>query len=166
MHRIAPQSGTIVSLCLMLAYERPLFRRWHLWALNGFVLLYMQVRAGWLAVAVATVVWGVLNHRGALVAKVVALALTLLVLLAVLDVKIPGAPGRGGQVSVTGILARSIAPFDERLAAKYSDQSAGFNDTAEWRTRWWQLIWARVNANPDSAALARPLEPALSTNHS
>ncbi len=139
---IAPQSGTIVVFALLLAYERPLFRRWYLWGLNGFALLLMQIRAQWLAVFIAGVIWAVLSGHIRTLLKVALAGTVLLGALAIADVKIPGSPARGGEVSIAGILARSIAPFDPDLSAQIATPTGAgsFKDTADWRRKWWRII--------------------------
>lgn len=139
---IAPQCGSIVVFALMLSYERPLFRRWYLWGLNGFALLLMQIRAQWLAVFIAAVLWAVISGHLRTLAKVALAGLVLLGALAIADVRIPGSPARGGEVSIAGIFARSVAPFDPELSNRIATPtgSSSFKDTADWRRKWWRII--------------------------
>jgi O-antigen ligase len=56
-----------------------------------------------------------------------------------------GVSGRGGEISVQGVVGRMLSPFDPALASKYVDDAESLGGTAEWRQKWWREIWNSIN---------------------
>ncbi len=144
---LTPGAGANLTIILMLCLDRPVTRRWPLLAANVFLLAFLQLRSSWLALLLGACVWAVLTRRVRGLLLALGLALLVLVTLAAADVEIPGAASRGGGVSVQGIAARSVAPFDEAFAARLSPEAENFAGTTEWRREWWDHIWAGVHEN-------------------
>ena len=65
---------SFVALLGLLAFEKNLSRSWHLYILNGFVMLGMQIRTEWLAFAIGVVVWCALTRQGMRVVQAGAMA--------------------------------------------------------------------------------------------
>jgi hypothetical protein len=63
------------------------------------------------------------------------------------DIRLPGVSSRGGEISVQGVVGRSVAMVSPSLAAKYVDptDTAAFGGTIQWREDWWHAIWLSVN---------------------
>jgi hypothetical protein len=144
-------TASAIALVGMLCFDRRLAAHWYLIVANVFILLAFQIRAEWLAVIPMMVVWGLLRRRLRIVlVGVLALVLALSVL-ALANVTLPSAGGRGGEVSLVGITGRLIAPFDEERAAQLlgDGDADAFAGTASWRTTWWTNIREGVNASDD-----------------
>lgn len=145
--------ATPVSIALMVARDRPVTRRWYLLGLNAFCLLFLQVRAEWLGVTLALAAWAMMSGRWLSLAKAFAALLFALSAVSYLDVQIPGAPTRGGGVSIQEIGARLVAPFNPELAASYSDDAEYFSGTTSWRREWWRLISEEVHSSQETEIL-------------
>ena len=93
----------------LIAFEPRLKRVWYLVALNAFVMLGLQIRAEWVGFLVGLAVFAWCTKR----IKQVAVAGTLLAVLfgvmflTNLDLQSP--EGRGGEISVSEIVARAVA---------------------------------------------------------
>jgi len=142
-----PEFSFVVLLGL-LAYERDLKKIWHLLALNGFVLLGMQVRGEWLGFAVGLCMLGWLTKRLKTVLTGAAVVTILLVSMFVVNIKLPGPETRGGgEISTRDLIGRAVAPLDPDLAAEYTSFSKMDVGTTVWRTVWWAAIWEAVHQN-------------------
>jgi hypothetical protein len=142
--------ATITVIALMLCFEpRPIRNtRALLLGANVFFLLYQQVRGDWLAVIVAVALWALLTRRLRGLIAFGALGLLLLLVLSAARLDIGAASKRGGDVTLGGMVARAVAPFDSELAHRLSPESAQtFAGTAEWREIWWNNIWKGVNGD-------------------
>jgi hypothetical protein len=146
-------AGTIVSLALIVCFDPAPSRRWYLIGLNLFCLAFLQVRGDWLAVTLGLGLWATLMRKWRVMIAVGAAGLLGLALVAALDVTIPTAGDRGGAVSADEIFARAVAPFDEELAARYSDDAENFAGTTVWRRRWWNEIWVAAHSTDSRAML-------------
>ena len=110
--------GSAVSLLGLIAFEPRLKRVWYLVALNAFVMLGLQIRAEWVGFLVGLAVFAWCTKR----IKQVAVAGTLLAVLfgvmflTNLDLQSP--EGRGGEISVSEIVARAVAPVSKDLAGE------------------------------------------------
>ncbi len=147
--------GSAIALLGLLAFEPKPRRVWHLIALNGFVLLGVQVRAEWLGFGVGLLMLAWCTGR---VKKMVAAGtvfVALLGLMYVTNMNLPSPKGRGGEISVDYLVARAVAPLNKAAASNLASakQAKFFAGTAEWRLAWWAAIWAKVHANLPSALL-------------
>jgi hypothetical protein len=140
--------STGIAIIVMLAAERSVFDRWPLLAGMVVGLLYLQLRGEWLGLAVAVVVWAVVTKRTRILFAGAAALLLFFTTLAAAGIEIPGAGVRGGSTSITGIVGRAVAPFDEELAASLvGDEAETFAGTARWREEWWDGIWITIHAD-------------------
>lgn len=146
-----PEFSFVVLLALFIL-EPDLKSVWHLLALNGFVLLGMQIRAEWFGFAVGLLVWGWMTKRFMRVAAGGAVIVVLVVLMALVNLKIPGPTSRGGgEISARDLIGRAVAPIDPDLAENYTSYYRMDVDTTLWRTVWWAAIWESVESTHASA---------------
>ena len=138
---LLPQAGggALQILGLLSLEQRP-SRFWFPIAVCSFLLLAMQIRADWVGMAVAILVWGILGKKMKRVSLVVALIVCLLAIGYVGDIHLPGAASRGGEISTREIIGRGIAAIDPEMAAEYSRNSRNYAGTVEWRVTWWKAI--------------------------
>jgi len=114
-------------------------------ALNAFVVLGIQVRAIWMALAAAFPLWGFLTGKLRVVLAAAATATVLLAVAWVLDVRIPAPTGRGGEISARGIVGRALSAVSPELAQQYIPDPERYATTVSWRTQWWRALWQVVH---------------------
>lgn len=140
----APVVAIVAILCL--------YRRLSTWmmaalALNGLVVLALQVRAQWLGLLVSLLVWAILTHR---LGRFLMAAMIFTLLLAVAyvgDITIPSPTPNQAEFSARTVIGAVVAPIDEELAATYTDSAHQFAGSARWRQVWWEGIWEDVNSD-------------------
>ncbi len=148
VHRLFAQPyGAALSILGLLCFHRKL--GWHTLALllNIFTLLGVQVRAEWLSLGAALLLWAVLSHRAKQLFQVAALAAVLIAAGLITDFKIPAPSSRGGDVSVRFIVGRALSSIDPSLAASFVDDPERYASTISWRTEWWREILAATHAS-------------------
>jgi hypothetical protein len=148
---ITAGAASALSIALLLTYHRPGHMRSLLIGVNTVALLYLQVRGDWLGVVLAVLLWAFLDRRWKALAAAGLAGLVLAGVVAAADIRIPGAPERGGAVTPDEVFARAVAPVDPELAARFSDEAAFFEGTAAWRQNWWDEIWASVHVDESHA---------------
>ncbi|CAN5709265.1 hypothetical protein BH09PLA1_BH09PLA1_20450 [soil metagenome] len=141
-------TGAAIALIAMIAFEPRIAKIAFPALLNLFVMAGVQVRSEWMGFIVAFAAWSVLARKFSRFAIIVGIVAMLVGVGLFFDVRLPGTAGRGGEVSVQGIVGRLIAPFDPHLAAKYVDDAEGLGGTADWRKKWWEAIWKNNNEGP------------------
>jgi hypothetical protein len=145
-----PGTGSIILLGL-LAYEPNLVRFLvPILALTGLTIAN-QERADWLGLAFALTLWGKLSKRMGRVFSVVGILAAILVIAALIDLKLPPLPGRGGELSARGTLGRMAGSISQELATEVSGNrgdAAVYYGTVYWRKRWWSAIRQEVSADP------------------
>jgi hypothetical protein len=70
---------------------------------------------------------------------------------ALIDLKLPPIPGRGGELSARGTIARmagSISPELAEAAADNRGDAAFYYGTVYWRKRWWAAIREEISKDP------------------
>jgi hypothetical protein len=142
LFKVGTGSGIAIIGLLAFPLEQK-YRKWT-WVLilaNAFVLLAEQQRAEWLGFIAALVVWSLLARKIRTLAIGAVAVIGLLALVGLLGIKIPGAAGRSGSVSLGSTIGRAVAPIDPNLAAKYTQDAKLYKDTTTWRTTWWSAIW-------------------------
>ncbi|HMO24884.1 MAG TPA: hypothetical protein PKB10_01310, partial [Tepidisphaeraceae bacterium] len=78
------------------------------------------------------------------------IALALLSIATVLDLRIPGIEGRGGEVSVRGVVGRLVASVSPELGAQFIEDADTLRGTVTWRQHWWAEIWADNQRGADA----------------
>src|SRR5260370_38516239 len=96
----------------MLAYEKHLWRIWHLLFLNAFVMLGMQIRTEWLAFGIGVLVWGVITKQGKRLLHAGAIVGALLGMMYFANFTLPSPESRAGEdISFKQLPERGMAPF-------------------------------------------------------
>jgi O-Antigen ligase len=118
-------------------------------AMGAMVFLAAQVRAEWMGMGLALLIWGLLSRT---MSRVVTFGAAIAALLAIgflLDVTIPSPAERGGAISSTEIVARGISAVSPNLAKDLtgSENTGFYRGTVTWRERWWRAIWANSQEN-------------------
>lgn len=116
--------------------------------LNAFTMLGLQQRSEWLAFAAALLLWCVLNRHVKAFLYACAGTVGLLAAVSATGVVIPGAGGRGGEISLGGVFGRFIAAINPELAARFVPNSEVYASTVSWRTTWWSAIWEQSMSSP------------------
>jgi hypothetical protein len=143
---LSQPTSAAYSLLAMMCFGQIRWRDSPILLLNAFTLLALQVRAEWLGLAVAGGLWAVLNRR---VGRTVAVAGMFVAVLAMIQLVGINMEGRIGNVTFAESAARIVAPFSADLATRLSPEHAETHiGTGQWRTDWWSLVWANVNADP------------------
>jgi hypothetical protein len=137
---------SFVALLGLLAYRGRPGRSWHLLLLNGFVMLGMQFRTEWLAFAVGAVTWCIMTRQGRRLLQAGAVLASLLAMMYITDLRLPGPELRGGgDVSVRQLIDRAVSPFradvSDQVAAAGIGETESQEATLVWRTVWWLAIW-------------------------
>jgi hypothetical protein len=135
--------GSAVAILGLLSIESSLLRVWPLLALNVTVTLAMQWRTEWLGLVLGLLVWGLLARR---LGQVVALGITGLMVLGLIELSDLKLVGRSSGISLGETLARVIAPIDIEMAKQLSPNAKRHAHTMEWREKWWAEIWRSAHS--------------------
>ncbi len=142
-----PGSGAVMLLGIF-CFEANLARYWFPIVVSAFDTLASEIRGDWAGLLLACVVWAMAAKQ---MKRVLAMAGIIVILLgvgALLDVRLPGLPGRGGEISARDTLGRAISSVDPEWANEFSNNSGVYAGTVQWRKRWWQAIREQVFATP------------------
>ena len=146
--------GSAVALLGLIAFEPRLARVWHLLTLNAIVLLGVQVRSEWLALAVGLLVFAWCTKRFKHLVMTAILFVVLIGVMYITNIDLPSPEGRGaGRISAHYLVARAVTPFSPSLASDLAPSGAVavFAGTADWRLVWWASIWAAVHGDVSRA---------------
>jgi hypothetical protein len=145
-----PGTGSVLLLGL-LAFEPYLLRFWlPILVLTGLTIAN-QERADWLGLGLALALWGKLSKRMGRVFSVLGVLTAILLIAALIDLKLPPLPGRGGELSARGTLGRMAGSISPQLAAEVSgdrNTAAFYYGTVFWRKHWWAAIRDEVSKDP------------------
>jgi O-Antigen ligase len=149
---------SFVALLGLLAFEKSLSRSWHLYLLNGFVMLGMQIRTEWLAFAIGVAVWCVLTRQGVRVVQAGVVLASLLAVMYFTDLRLPSPQGRTeADFSVKQLVDRGLAPFRADVADEKAAAGSAAVDSQEatfvFRTFWWFAIWDSVHSSLQTTVL-------------
>jgi hypothetical protein len=149
---------SFVALLGLLAYEKNLSRSWHLYLLNGFVMLGMQIRTEWLAFAIGVAVWCVLTRQGMRVVQAGVVLASLLAVMYFTDFRLPSPQGRAeADFSAKQLVDRGLAPFRADVGDEKAAAGLGGTDSQEatfvFRTVWWLAIWDSVHSSLQTTVL-------------
>jgi hypothetical protein len=133
-------AGSAIAILGLLCFERDTKRILLPLALNVFVLLGRQVRAEWLAIACAIVLFSVLRGQFIRLMQLGAVVGGLVLAGVLADVKIPAPSSFGGVISARDIVGRAISAVDERAAARLTEHASAFAGSVSWRTEWWNNL--------------------------
>ena len=150
-----PGTGSIMLLGL-LAYEPNLVKFLiPILVLTGLTIAN-QERADWLGLGFALMLWGKLSKRMGRVFSVLGVLAAILLIAALIDLKLPPLPGRGGELSARGTLGRMAGSISPELAAEVSgsrSDAAMYYGTVYWRKHWWAAIREEVSKDSPDADL-------------
>ncbi len=140
--------GGFIVLGLLCLDPKP-SRFWLPMTIGAIGFLAAQVRAEWVGMSLALLIWGILSRK---MSKVVICAATIVALLALgyaFDVDIPSPGERGGAISSTEIVARGISAVSPDLARDLtgSENTNFYRGTVTWREKWWSAIWVNSQAS-------------------
>jgi hypothetical protein len=140
--------GGLIVLGLLCLDPKPR-RWWPVMVIAGIGFLAAQVRAEWLGMGLATLIWGFLSRKLSRVAMIGLGIGALLLVGLLLDVNLPSPGERGGAISSTEIVARGLAAVSPDLARDVtgSDNVNFYKGTITWRQNWWRAIWAHSQEN-------------------
>ncbi len=140
--------GGFIILALLCLDPKP-SRFWLPMTMAGIALLAAQVRAEWLGMGFALMIWGVLARKMTRVAMISAGMLALLAIGFALDVNIPSPAERGGAISSREIVARGVSAVSPELARDLtgSENTSFYGGTIKWRQTWWRAIREHSNEN-------------------
>lgn len=130
--------GAYVAILAVLSFRNA---AWPWLLANCFVVLAMQVRDEWAALATSVFFLSWITRRMGKLLSVGLATLLLVAFLAYADIKLPSPEGRGGEISANEIIGRAVASVDQKLASSYTDNAEVYAGTVSWRTEWWQNIW-------------------------
>ena len=144
--------GGAVAIIGLLCYAPDWRRAWLPAFLNALVVVALQVRAEWCALAIALLLWGTLAGRFVSILKGATIAAVLFAIALLADLGVPSPGTRGGVVSARSVLAKIVSPISTDLAvAIFPDAEELYANTVSWRTEWWKCIVADVHQSPSRA---------------
>jgi hypothetical protein len=110
-----------------------------------------QERADWLGLGLALMVWGKLSKKINRVFAVLGTITVVLVIAALIDLRLPAIPGRGGELSARETVARMAGSISPALAEEVGGSRANsqfYYGTVYWRKHWWANIREEVSKDP------------------
>jgi hypothetical protein len=142
-----PGTGSVPLLGL-LAYEPNLIQFWAPILVLACLTIANQERADWLGMGLALAVWGKLANRMSRVISIFSVIVLVLGVAALIDLKLPPIPGRGGELSARGTISRLAGSISPELAEDVSGtrgDAAFYYGTVYWRKQWWAAIREEVS---------------------
>ena len=104
-----------------------------------------QIRADWLGLAIALVIWGAATKQLKRVFGIAGLLVCLLLIGFIADIRIPAIAGRGGEISARETIARAVSATNPEIAEEYSSNTGFYRGTVTWRENWWANIREEVS---------------------
>lgn len=144
-------AGAAISILGVLCFEGMGGRSIIPLMMNLFILVGVQVRAEWLGFVTSVGTWSVLTGHVRKLAKFLVFVGLFTFVGLVTDFKLPAPEGRGGEISVRGIVGRALAAVSPALAGDLIKDPDRFNSTVSWRTKWWEEIVTLTHETPPSA---------------
>ena len=141
-----PGSGTMPLLGL-LTLEPYLAPFWLPIIVLVCLTIANQERADWLGLGICLALWGKLTRNMGRVLAIAGCGATILIIAALIDLKLPPIPGRGGELSARGTIARMAGSISPELAADAGGGAANarfYYGTVYWREHWWAAIRSEV----------------------
>ena len=142
-----PGSGTMPLLGL-LTLEPYLAPFWLPIIVLVCLTIANQERADWLGLGICLALWGKLTRNMGRVLAIAGCMATILIIAALIDLKLPPIPGRGGELSARGTIARMAGSISPQLAAEAGGGAANarfYYGTVHWREHWWAAIRSEVS---------------------
>jgi hypothetical protein len=146
----SPGTGSVALLGL-LAFEPDLAKFWLPIVVLSCLTIANQERADWLGLGLALMVWGKLAKKMNRVFAVMGIITVVLLIAALIDLRLPSLPGRGGELSARGTVARIAGAISPSLAAEVGGTMGNaqfYYGTVYWRQHWWANIRQEVSRDP------------------
>jgi O-Antigen ligase len=143
----SPGSGSVTLLGL-LAYEPDLVKFWAPILVLACLTIANQERADWLGLGLALMIWGKLAKKMSRVLAVLGTIVVVLLIAALLDLRLPALPGRGGELSARETVARMAGSVSPELAESVGGGRGNalfYYGTVYWRKQWWAQIRSEVS---------------------
>jgi hypothetical protein len=143
----SPGSGSLTLLNL-LCLERSLAQFWLPIVVLVCLTIGVQGRADWLGFGLCLAAWGKLTNRMGRVLAIAGCVVGVLLIASLIDLKLPPLPGRGGELSARGSLARMAGSVSPELATQFGVDAATARfdyGTVYWRKHWWANIRNEVS---------------------
>ena len=138
-------SGTLLGL---ISYEPDLLKFWLPLLVLACLTIANQERSDWLGLTICLLIWGFLSKKIGRIFQIAGILVTVITICAILDVKLPPIPGRGGELSARGTISRMLGAISPELASEVGGDraNAGFYyGTVAWRKHWWANIRNEVS---------------------
>jgi hypothetical protein len=142
-----PGSGSLTLLNL-LCLERTLAPFWLPIVVLVCLIIGYQERGDWLGFGVCLFAWGWLTNRMGRFMAIAGCVVGVLLIASLIDLKLPPLPGRGGELSARGTLARMAGSISPEFATKFGVDAATARfdyGTVYWRKHWWANIRNEVS---------------------
>ncbi len=139
-----PGSGSWTLIGLF-AFESTLLRFWIPIVVASCMTIAEQIRADWLGLAIALVIWGAATKQLKRVFGIAGLLVCLLLIGFIADIRIPAIAGRGGEISARETIARAVSATNPEIAEEYSSNTGFYRGTVTWRENWWANIREEVS---------------------
>jgi hypothetical protein len=140
----SPGSGS-ETLIGLFAFEPNLARYWFPILVASCMTIAAQIRADWLGLGIALVIWGAAAKQLKRVVTIAGLLACLLLIGFLTDIHIPAIAGRGGEISARETIARAVSATNPELAEEFSSNTGFYRGTVTWRQNWWANIRAEVS---------------------
>jgi hypothetical protein len=139
------------GLCVlaMLVFEPRLKRSIAPILMNLATMLAVGVRAEWGGFVLAVAILGLFGRYGKRLAMFACVGALLIGFALVIDLRLPGLSGRGGEVSVQGVIGRGLSAISPELASDYVKNADSIGGTKEWRKRLWTRLVRSVHEGDD-----------------
>jgi hypothetical protein len=148
----APGSGS-PQLIGLLAWEPHLAPFWAPILVLVCLVIALQERADWLGLGLAMIVWGYFTKKLGRIFGLFGILVAVIAIAALIDLKLPAMPGRGGELSARGTVARMAGSISADLAQQIEDNkgdAAFYYGTVYWRKKWWAAIREEVTKDTSS----------------
>jgi hypothetical protein len=145
-----PGSGTLPLLGL-LTLEPQLARFWLPIVVLILLTIANQERSDWLGLGVCLVIWGKLTGKLGRVFGIFGCIAAVLIIAAMIDLKLPPIPGRGGELSARGTIGRMAGAISPEMATEMGgdrENAKFYYGTVHWREHWWAAIRSEVFKEP------------------
>ncbi len=136
-----PGSGTLPLLGL-LTLEPEIARFWLPVVVLILLTIANQERSDWLGLGICLMIWGKLSRKLGRIFGILGCVAAVLIIAALMDLRLPPIPGRGGELSARGTIARMAGSISPDLAAEAGGgrDARFYYGTVQWRERWWAAI--------------------------
>ena len=147
---MAPGSGAMVLIGIF-CFEKNLSRYWFPILVCSFDTIASEIRADWVGLAIALVIWAIATKQISRVVYAAGIMIALLAIGFAVDFRLPGLPGRGGEISARDTIGRALSSVAPEMAREYSTNSQAYAGTVQWRENWWKAIRGIVFEKPVTA---------------